>query len=97
MFQQLPVERFKCKKKKKKRKKKIIHKFGNDFIKNYDEDRCEYSKNLLKLQGDFPFLAERKKTKKCNKLVCNINGKENYVVHIRDLNKNYKNYIMDLY
>ena len=28
---------------------------------------------------------ERKKKEKCNKLVCNIHGKENYVVHIRAL------------
>ena len=32
-----------------------------------------------------PFLPERKKIKKCNKLVCNIQDKENYVVHIRAL------------
>ena len=28
---------------------------------------------------------EKKKKEKCNKLVCNIHGKENYVVHIRAL------------
>ena len=33
---------------------------------------------ILNLHGDLPFLAERK-MKKCNKLVCNINDKENYV------------------
>ena len=69
-----------------------IFKFDEDFIKNYDEDSIkgyilevdvEYLKRLLNLRSDLPFLSERMKIKKCNKLVCNINGKENYVVHIR--------------
>ena len=64
--------------------------------KNYDEDSdkgyilevdVEYPKNLLNLHGDLPFLAERKKIKKCNKFVCNINDEENYVAHIRPLNQ----------
>ena len=71
---------------------KNIFKFDEDFIKNYDEDSIkgyilevdvEYLKRLLNLRSDLPFLSERMKIKKCNKLVCNINGKENYVVHIR--------------
>ena len=41
-------------------------------------------KNFRK-HGDLSFLAERKKIKKCNELVCNIHNKENYVVHIRAL------------
>ena len=58
-------------------------------MKNYDEDSdkgyilqvdVEYPKNLLNLHGDLPFLAERKKIKKRNKLVCNINKKENCVM-----------------
>ena len=73
---------------------KNIHKFNEDFIKNYDEDsdkgyilkvNAEYPKNLCNLHGDLPFLAERKKIKKCSKLVCNINDKKNYVVFIRAL------------
>ena len=35
--------------------------------------------------SDFPFLPERKKIEKCEKLVCNIQDKENYAVHIRAL------------
>ena len=34
---------------------------------------------------DLPFLSKRKKIRKCNKLVCNIHDKKNYVVHIRAL------------
>ena len=66
--------------------KKNILKFNEDFIKNYDEDSdkgyilevdFEYPKNLFNLHGDLPFLAERKKIKKCNKFVCSIHVKEN--------------------
>ena len=64
---------------------KNIHKFDEDFIKNYDEDSdkgyilkldAEYPKNLRNLHGDLPFSAERKKIKKCSKLVCKINDKK---------------------
>ena len=65
--------------------------FTEDFIKNYDEESdigylfvvdVEYPKNLPMLQSDLPFLPERVKNNKCNKLVCNLNDKENYPVHI---------------
>ena len=74
--------------------KKNVSKSDEDLIKNYDENSnkgyileidVEYLKNLLNLHSDLPLLAERKKIKKCNMLVCNINYKENYVVHIRTL------------
>ena len=42
-------------------------------------------KIFLDLHGDLPLLAKTKKIKKCNKPVCNINDKQNYVVHIRAL------------
>ena len=45
----------------------------------------EYPKKLFNLHKDLPFLPEREKIKKCNKLVCNIRDKTNYVVHIRVL------------
>ena len=63
-------------------------------MKNYDENSdkgyilevdVEYPKNLHKLHSDFPFLPERKKIKKCKKLICSIKDKESYVVHIKDL------------
>ena len=71
-----------------------ISKFDEDFMKNYDENSnkgyileadVQYLKNLLNLHSDLPFLSERIKNKKCNKLVCNINNKENYVVRTRAL------------
>ena len=68
--------------------------FTEDFIKNYDENsdkgyifevHVEYPKDLHKLHSDLPFLPERMKINNCTKLVCNVQGKENYVVHIRAL------------
>ena len=64
------------------------------FIKGYNEnsDRgyflkvdVEYPKEIFNLHKDLPFLPEKKKIEKCNKLVCNMQDKENYVVHIRAL------------
>ena len=71
-----------------------LSKFEVDFIKNYDEHSdkgyfldvdIEYPKKLFNLHRDLPFLPERNKIGKCDKLVCNIQGKENYAVHIRAL------------
>ena len=65
--------------------------FTEDFIKNYDEESdigykfvvdVEYPKNLHKLHSDLPFLPERMKINKCDKLVCNLQDKENYPVHV---------------
>ena len=86
MSQKLPVDGFKW--------KKNLLKFNEDFIKNYDEDSdkgyilevdVKYPKNLHDLNSDSPFVAERMKINKCNKLVCNLYDKHNYVVHIRSL------------
>ena len=65
-----------------------------DFIKSYDEESdigylltvdVEYPKNLHMLHSDLPFLLDRKKVNNVNKLVCNLNDKENYSVHILTL------------
>ena len=65
--------------------------FTEDFIKNYDEEDdtgylfvvdVEYPKNLHKLHSDLPFLPERMKINKSTKLVCNVQDKENYPVHV---------------
>ena len=42
----------------------------------------EYPRNLHKLHSDSPFLPERMKINNRTKLVCNLNDKENYPVHI---------------
>ena len=73
---------------------KDLSKINEDFIKNYDKDSdkgcilevdAKYPKNLHDLLSDLPFLPERMKIDKCNKLVCNLYNKKNYVVHIRSL------------
>ena len=43
----------------------------------------DYPKELFNLHKDLPFLPE--KVNKCVKLICSIEDKENYVVHIRAL------------
>ena len=62
-----------------------------DLIKNYDEDSdigynlevdVEYPRNLHKLHNDLPFLPEKMKINNCTNLVCNLNDKENYPVHV---------------
>ena len=80
--------------------KKDMLKFNEEFIKNYDEDsdegyilevNVEYLKHLqFSYLGnishyDLPFLPEKRKINKIEKLICNLSGKENYVVYIRSL------------
>ena len=83
MSQKLPVDNFKW--------IDDLSIFTEDFIKNYDEEDdtgylfvvdAEYPKYLHKLHSDLPFLPERMKINNCTKLVCNLNDKENYPVHI---------------
>ena len=59
--------------------------FTEEFIKNYDENGdkgyilevdVEYPKKLRSVHSDLPFLPERMKINKCEKLVCNIRNKE---------------------
>ena len=59
--------------------------FTEDFIKNYNEEGdtgyllvvdVEYPKNLHMLHSDLPFLLERMKINKCDKLICNLNDKK---------------------
>ena len=65
--------------------------FTEEFIKNYGENGdkgyilevdVKYPKHLHKLHSNLPFLPERIKINKCDKLVCDVRDKENYVIHI---------------
>ena len=47
--------------------------------------RVEYPKGLHKLHNDLPFLPERIKIKKCNKLVYNFYDNNDYFAHIRTI------------
>ena len=77
MSQILPVNGFKW--------VQNVSKIDEDFIKNYDEDSdkgyileidAKYPKNLHDLHSDLPFLPERMKVNKCNKLVSNLYDKK---------------------
>ena len=68
--------------------------FNEDFIKSYSENSdevyflevdIEYPKQLWSSHKDVPFLTERRKLEKVGKLVCSIEDREKYVIHIRTL------------
>ena len=67
---------------------------GKMIYKNYNENSdvgyflevdIEYPKQLLSFHKDLPFLPERKKLEKVEKLVCSIEDEEKYVIYIRAL------------
>ena len=71
-----------------------INETNEEFIKNYNENDnkgyiievdVRYPKRLHELHSDLPFLPERMKIDKSNKLVCNLFNKKKYVVHINSL------------
>ena len=86
MSENLPVDGFKW--------VKDLSQFNEDFTKKYDKNSnkgyflevdAEYPKKLFNLHKGLPFLSERKKIKQLKKLICNVQDKEKYDVHIRDL------------
>ena len=88
MSQKLPVNNFKWV------KLERLSKCNEDFIKNYDENSNEgyffeadsnYPKELFNLHKDLPFLPESKKVNKVEKLICDIEDKKKYVIHVRAL------------
>ena len=87
MSQKLPVNGFKWVKQK-------TSKFNEEFLKKYDENSnigyfrevdIEYPKMLFNSHKDLPFLPERKKVKKVEKLIFSIEDKEKYGIYIRAL------------
>ena len=57
-------------------------------IKEYFlEVNIDYPKELFNLHKDLPFLPEGKKVEKVEKLICSIEKKQKYVIHIRALKK----------
>ena len=86
MSQKLPVNGFKW--------VEESSKFNESFIKGYDENSdqryflevdVEYPKNVFNHHKDLPFIPEKRKIGKCNKLLCTTQDKKNYLVHIRAL------------
>ena len=97
MSQKLPVNGFKWVEK--------LSKFNERFIKSYNENSdigyfleadINYPKELFNLYKDLPFLPERKKANKCEKRICIIEQKENYlkkkIIKTENMEKNrYRN------
>ena len=86
MSQKLPVNGFKW--------VEDISEFNEDFVKSYNDDSekgyfleidVQYPKKLHDLHSDLPFLFERMKTEKNEKLISNLHGKTEYGIHIRNL------------
>ena len=86
MSQKLPINNFAW--------TKYTSQFNEDFIKNYNEESDEgyflevdvqYLEKLHELHNDLPFLPERMKIEKVEKLVANLHDKTEYVIHIRNL------------
>ena len=83
MSKKLPIDNFKW--------ETALSIFTNDFIKNYDEKRdigylfyadIAYPEDLYELHKDLPFLPDRMKFNKFNKLVASVYYKNNYAIHI---------------
>ena len=53
----------------------------------------DYLKTLFNSHKNLPFLPERKKIETVEKLICSIQDKEKYVIHIRALKKGTKLWI----
>ena len=71
-----------------------LSKIDEYFKKNYGKDSdkgyivevdVKYPKHLHGWHSDSTFLPERMKIDKCNKLICNLYDKKNYIFHIRSL------------
>ena len=86
MSQTLPVNDFK--------QVEDISEFNKDFVKSYNDESDEgcflevdvqYPKNLNNLHNELPFLPKRTKIQKVEKLVANLNDKEEYDIHMGNL------------
>ena len=74
-----------------------ISRINKKFVKSYDKKDSDkgyilevghdYLSKLHKLHSDMPFLSERMKIDKTQKLVCNLRDKTKYLVHISILKK----------
>ena len=71
-----------------------ISQFNEDLIKNYNEECDEryflevyvqHPEKLHECHNDLPFLPERIKIEKVEKLVINLRDKAEYVIHTRNL------------
>ena len=73
---------------------KDICQFNEDFIINYNEESdkgyfleiiVQYPEKLHECHNNLPFLPERMRTERVEKLVANLHDKTEYVIHIKKL------------
>ena len=92
MSQKLPVNGFRWAEK--------LSRFNEIFIKNYNENSgigyflevdIDYPKKFINLHKDLPFLPERKKVNKVEKLICSMKDKEKY--EYKSLKTSFKSWI----
>ena len=84
MSEKLPINGFKC--------VNAISEINEKFVKSHDKKNSDkgytlevdidYPSKLRKSHSDMPFLSEKMKIGKTQKLVCNLRHKKKYVVHI---------------
>ena len=79
----LPVDGFKWIEKKSSFTLKFIQSYNDNSDKK--EYILEVDVSFQKINSDLRFLCFRMKINNCQKLVCNLHYKENYVVHIKAL------------
>ena len=86
MSQKLPIDSYEWESKYVQINENFIKIMMNIVIKDtiFKTD-VEYPKRHHNFRNHLPFLTERMKIKKCNKLVCKRYDKSNYVAHIRTL------------
>ena len=86
MLQKLPVNKFEW--------IEDTSQFNEDFIEHYKPESDEgyflevdvqYPEKLSELHNDLPFLPERKKIEKIEKLVTSLHDKTECLIHIRNL------------
>ena len=65
------------------KKKTVMKRKMKDFFLKFNN--VQYSEKLHELNNILPFLPERVKLEKVEKLVANLRDKTEYVIHIRNL------------
>ena len=95
MSQKIPVNGFKWV------EKSRLSKFNEIFIKNYEENSdkgyffevdVDYTKKLFDLHKDLPFLPDRKKVNKIEKLICSAEDKKKCYAY-KSLKTSFKSWI----
>ena len=94
MCRKLPVNGFKW--------VKSLFQFNESFIRKYNENSdigyfleedIDYPEKLFNLHKDLPFLPERKKVNKVEKLICSIEDKEKICYSYKSLKTSFKSWI----